>query len=48
MQKQAEAVNLGADLYGQVGESPDANYTSVMTNIHALHERAKSENPMPS
>ena len=45
MQKQAEAVNLGADLYGQIGENPDDNYATVMANIHALHERAKRRKP---
>ena len=45
MQKQAEAVNLGADLYGQAGETPSDNYDTVMANINALHERAKRRKP---
>jgi len=45
MQKQAEAVRLGADLFGQAGETPNDNYDTVMANINALHERAKRRKP---
>jgi uncharacterized protein YccT (UPF0319 family) len=41
MQKQAEAVSLGADLFGQAGETPSDNYETCMANINALQERAK-------
>ena len=45
MQKQAEAVNLGADLYGQIGETPNDNFDTVMANILARQERAKRRKP---
>ena len=45
MQKQAEAVNLDADLFGQIGETPSDNYETVMANINALQERAKRRKP---
>jgi len=45
MQKQAEAVRLGADLFGQAGETPSDNYDACMANIDALQERTKRRKP---
>jgi len=45
MQKQAQAVKLGADLFGQAGETPSDNYDAVMANINALHDRSKRRKP---
>ena len=45
MQKQAEAVKLGADLFGQAGGTPNDNYNTVMANVNALHERTKRRKP---
>jgi len=41
MQEQGEANSLGADLFGQAGDSPEDNYNAVMSKIHRLNERAK-------
>ena len=41
MQEQGVAVRLGADLFGQLSDDPNDNYTTVMNNINGLNERAK-------
>ena len=41
MQEQGIAVSLGADLFGQISDNPNDNYTTVMSNINALQDRAK-------
>ena len=39
IQRQTEATKLGADLFGQLGESPEDNYDAVMTQIEYLRWR---------
>ena len=41
MQEQGEALRLGADLFGQISDSPNDNFTSVMALINRLNVRAK-------
>jgi DNA-binding response OmpR family regulator len=41
MQEQGEAISLGADLFGQIGENPNDNFATVMANIEGLRERSK-------
>jgi two-component system response regulator VanR len=45
MQEQGIAVRLGADLFGEAGETPNDNYDTVMANIDALQERIKRRKP---
>ena len=45
MQEQGTAVSLGADLFGQLSDDPNDNYTTVMSNINSLHERSKRRKP---
>jgi DNA-binding response OmpR family regulator len=45
MQEQGLAVRLGADLFGQISENPEDNYSVVMDNINALSERSKRRKP---
>lgn len=41
MQEQGEAHDLGADLFGQVGETPEDNYKAVLQKINQLNGRAR-------
>ena len=45
MQEQGVAVSLGADLFGQISDDPNDNYTTVMSNINGLNERSKRRKP---
>jgi DNA-binding response OmpR family regulator len=47
MQEQGVAVRLGADLFGQISENPEDNYSVVMDNINALYERSKRQKIPP-
>lgn len=40
-QEHAEASNLGADLYGKAGDTPEVNYGAVIAKINQLNDRAK-------
>ena len=41
MQEQGIAIKLGADLFGQIGETSKDNFDTVMANIEGLQERSK-------
>ena len=45
MQKQTEAQNNGADLFGAISENPSDNHDAVMACINRLNERAKQPKP---
>lgn len=45
MQEQTEATLNGADLFGQISDSPNDNYTAVMANINRINERAAQRKP---
>ena len=46
MQEQGKAISLGADLYGQISDTPSDNYESVMAKIEQLEWR--TNNPKPT
>jgi len=45
MQEQGKALRLGADLFGQISDTPSENYESVMALIKRLNARAKQAKP---
>jgi DNA-binding response OmpR family regulator len=47
MQEQGRAIQLGADLFGQLGETPEDNIASVTAQINRLNDRAKHRKTPP-
>ena len=45
MQEQGIAIQLGADLFGQISDAPNDNYKSVMALIQRLEARSKQVKP---
>jgi len=45
MQEQAKAINLGADLFGQISNDPTENFEAVMALVGRVHNRSEQQVP---